>query len=116
MLAIKRHATAVHINAKALTPSFAFWPFSLKAERPCTKTALFIALATRLHVKRHGCSGTYVIKEVTMIWNKRLRAARRAEIIPPTRMHMARKPVKKEMTPKNRAMISKGNMNRLVKK
>ena len=53
---------------------------------------------------------------MTRIWKKRQIPAKTAEMVPPTRMHMAKKPVKKETTPKNRAMISKGNMNRLVKK
>lgn len=111
---MNRHAVAVHMKANALTPRCDAWPFLWNALRACTNTALFpVSKAGYLF----GKSGsTYVIIEVTMIWKKSEPADRRADRYPPICQHMAMKPVKKDMTPKNRAIISKGNRNRDMRK
>lgn len=93
---MNRHAVAVHMKANALTPRCDAWPFLWNALRACTNTAVII--------------------EVTMIWKKSEPADRRADRYPPICQHMAMKPVKKDMTPKNRAIISKGNRNRDMRK
>lgn len=59
---------------------------------------------------------TYVIIAVTMVWKPRDTKARAPERYPPICQHMARKPVKNDITPKNKAMISKGNRNRDMRK
>lgn len=58
---------------------------------------------------------TYVMRQVVIVWKVSASHARRPERKLPMRVHIARKPEKREHTAKNRPMMMNGNMNREVK-
>lgn len=59
---------------------------------------------------------TYVIREVVMAWKTQAIQPSKQERKAPIRVHKARRPVKRARTAKNRSMMMKANMNRVIRK
>ena len=75
-----------------------------------------LSVSHEIHYICFIVKSTHVIKVVTRVWKNKARWTRNPESQPPILTHMDANPAKKETTPKNKAMIMKANMNRVIKK
>lgn len=75
-----------------------------------------LSISHEIHYMCFIVKSTHVIKVVTRVWKNKARWTKNPESHPPILTHMEANPLNQETTPKNKAMIMKANMNRVIKK